>query len=178
MAIVSRRHPTARCAIVGGAGVEGDQHDELLRVIVECGLEEVVRLRGPRPHAEIPSWLGAADVVVLASDYEGCPNVVEEALACGRPVVATRVGDVERMVAPCAGVLLDLPVTPERLADAIERALERQWDPSAIRATVDTRTWHAVAARVLAEWESASGRRLVTAEAAAMFGEPATKAYR
>jgi glycosyltransferase involved in cell wall biosynthesis len=178
MAIVRRRHPTACCAIVGGAGAEGDQHDELLRVIVECGLEEAVRLRGPRPHAEIASWLGAADVVVLASDYEGCPNVVEEALACGRPVVATRVGDVERMVPPGAGVLIDVPVTPQLLADAIDRALDRQWDASDIRASVETRTWHAVAVRVLAEWECASGRRPVTAGAAPMFAEPATKAYR
>jgi teichuronic acid biosynthesis glycosyltransferase TuaC len=177
MALVRERHPDARCAIIGGAGAEGDQREELERLIAACGLQDVVDLRGPRPHAEIASWLGAADVVVLASDYEGCPNVVDEALACGRPVVATRVGDVERMVPPRAGVLIDLPVTAERLADAISDALGRRWIASEIRASVSDRTWHAVAARVLVQWESATGRRRPTAEAAPVFADP-TKAYR
>jgi glycosyltransferase involved in cell wall biosynthesis len=172
------RHADIRCAIVGGGGVEGDEHDPLRRLIAECRLERVVTLHGPRPHAEIASWLAAADLVVLASDYEGCPNVVEEALACGRPVVATRVGDVGRVVPPSAGVLLALPVTPARLADAINEAFDRQWIESEIRAVAETRSWHSVAAKVLAEWERAVDRAPAIAHAAQLVARPAARVHR
>jgi glycosyltransferase involved in cell wall biosynthesis len=49
---------------------------------------------GEIPHDEMPTYMNAADALVLPSDREGSPNVVKEALACNLPVVATPVGDV------------------------------------------------------------------------------------
>ena len=55
---------------------------------------ERVRLIGRRPQEELTRWYAASDVVALASDNEGCPNVILESLACGTPVAASAVGGV------------------------------------------------------------------------------------
>lgn len=76
------------------------------------------------PHADVPYWLNAADVVVLTSTHEGSPNVVKEALACNVAVVSVDVGDVRERLAGIDGCFLADPA-PEDLARKLERALAR-----------------------------------------------------
>ncbi len=57
------------------------------RVVLHTG-------EGRIPHDEMPTYMNAADALILPSDREGSPNVVKEAMACNLPVVATPVGDV------------------------------------------------------------------------------------
>ena len=70
------------------------------------------------PHDDIPSWIAAADVVCQPSLIEPLGQSLLEAMACGRSVVATRIGGPPEFVPPEAGVLVD----PTDL-DALEHGL-------------------------------------------------------
>ena len=82
------------CALVG----DGPLGEDLAQRAQEIGMADQVLFAGRRPTAEVPVWLNAADVLVLPSRSEGRPNVVLEAQACGRAVVATRVGGTPELI--------------------------------------------------------------------------------
>ena len=138
--------------IIGGRGAEEDNSAALDELIEQLGLSRYVSMVGAKPPEEVALWFSAADVFILASDFEGCPNVVLEAMACGRPVVATKVGDIERMVPSFAGILFDDPEDDLAIAECVKMALSREWDNERIRQHVLARSWDDVAHRVMAEW--------------------------
>jgi glycosyltransferase involved in cell wall biosynthesis len=154
-----REVPDLLFAIVGGPGKEGDNSADLKRRVQEAGLERNVVMAGPQSPEGVAAWIAAGDVFVLASELEGCPNVVWEAMACGRPVVASRVGHVAHMVPPTCGIVYGAADDRAALQEALSAALERPWDLARIRAHAAAHTWEGVAERVLAEWERAAGRR-------------------
>ncbi len=140
----------APTAVIVGDGPERARLQQLAR---DLGIAPAVRFAGLRPHAEVPIWLAAADVLCLPSRSEGTPNAVVEALAAGRPVVATAVGGVPALVRePLAGILVP-PADASALAEALRRALGRQWDGAAIRASVADYTWDRLASRYVAVFE-------------------------
>jgi teichuronic acid biosynthesis glycosyltransferase TuaC len=147
--------PDVHLAIVGGAGAEEDNSAALQALIQQLGLSRRVLMVGSKTPDEVALWLAAADSFVLASDFEGCPNVVLEAMACGRPVVASKVGDIERMVPNFAGALFEDPEDDRALSSCIGSALTRKWDPCRIRAHVAKRSWDSVAEQVATEWSMA-----------------------
>jgi glycosyltransferase involved in cell wall biosynthesis len=79
---------------------------------------ERVRLVGRVPHDQVPAWIASAGVVCQPSLVEPLGQALLEAMACGRSVVATRIGGPRELVPPDAGVLVD-PTD----VDALERAL-------------------------------------------------------
>ncbi len=71
----------------------------------------------------IPVYLNSADVLLLTSRYEGSPNIVKEAMACGCPIVSTDVGDVKWLVGDIEGCFVT-SFEPGDVAEKIGNALE------------------------------------------------------
>ena len=106
---------------------------------------------------DVAGWMAAADLVTLPSYMEGCPNVVLEALACGRPVVATNVGGIPEIMGDDIGCLVP-PRDSHALTQALTAVLDRTWDANAISARM-SRSWEMVAEDLLSIFESVVSTR-------------------
>ena len=131
--------------VMVGAGHKGDSFARDLRAAVErLGLGEHVRFVGTRPHAELRPWFAAADLFVLLTKSEGWPNVILESLACGLPVVATRVGGVPEIARDGQdGILVPYQDVPA-FRDAVLKGLAADWDREAIVRYAETMDWNQV----------------------------------
>lgn len=132
---------------------DGPDRNMLMEQANAAGLNEIITFVGTQPHEAIPVWLAAADVFCLPSKREGCPNVVLEALASGRPVVASKVGGIPELVNDSNGIL----VTPENaaaLAKGLAEALERKWDHAAIRNAMQDSSWSSCASQYVEAYEN------------------------
>ncbi len=101
---------------------------------------------------DVAVWMAASDLVTLPSYMEGCPNVILEALSCGRPVVATNVGGIPEIMSSDCGALVP-PRDPAALALALASVLATHWDPATISAHM-SRGWNDVAAELLGLFQS------------------------
>jgi len=143
IAKIAPRFPKVRFYIVG----EGESRHELETQARNLGIEERVFLVGARPNEELYIWYSAANVSCLASSREGWPNVLLESIACGTPVVATRVwGTPEVIVSPELGIIVDQKI--DEIAEALEAALKKQWNPRFLVDYARKRTWEVVALEV------------------------------
>lgn len=77
---------------------EGPQRERLAAQAAAAGVAERVHFVGRRPPEDLPSLLAAADVVLIPSRWEGMPNVLLEAMAAAKPVVATEVEGVREVL--------------------------------------------------------------------------------
>jgi glycosyltransferase involved in cell wall biosynthesis len=112
-----------RLRVVG----EGPERERLRDLIGARGLSDRVTLDGPLTHAELPAAYADSHAVVVPSiqdasgDRDGLPNVVLEAMACARPVVASRISAVGSAVTHEETGLLVPPGDAPALAAALER---------------------------------------------------------
>lgn len=126
---------------------DGVMREQLHQLIHAAGLAHRIRVPGGLPPQQVARWICASDVLTLPSWSEGYPNVVVEALACGRPVVATDVGGTREIVNSDNGILI-APKDANALGAALLGALDRAWDHAAIAAAMK-RSWDDVARETL-----------------------------
>jgi glycosyltransferase involved in cell wall biosynthesis len=127
-ASLARQDPTALLVFVG----RGESEQSLRAAAEVLGVADRVRFVEPVEPAVLARWYRAADVLVLASLREGWPNVVLEALACGTPVLATRVWGTPEILTGCAAGRLADPTVDGLAAgladlDDLDRSAARPW---------------------------------------------------
>jgi glycosyltransferase involved in cell wall biosynthesis len=134
---------------------EGKEKRRLSKMISTLGIEKRVFLIGPRPNSEIPIWLGASDLLCLPSFREGLPCVILEALACGRPVVASDIGGIPEVLGgdETLGIMIS-PKDDSALARALTKALNAQWSAQHISSKMQEWSWANTAQEYLAVFES------------------------
>jgi teichuronic acid biosynthesis glycosyltransferase TuaC len=155
MKVLLDADPDLRLAIAGGPGREGSEFEHTLRTLVESPeWRGKVLMLGEIPQTELAQWMNAADLFCLGSLREGCPNVVVEALACGLPTVATRVGAVPELIPSEELGLVVPPSDPAALERALSRALGTAWDREAIGAWGQRRSWRQVAEELRTVFDS------------------------
>jgi glycosyltransferase involved in cell wall biosynthesis len=120
---------------------DGPERERLERQAYDLGISEYVEFLGVT--VDVPGLLEKSRFLVHASDTEGCPNAVMEAMACGRPVVATDAGDVS------------LLVEDGKTGFVVRRGDEETFGQRVIQLMLDEELCHrmGVAARVIAERE-------------------------
>jgi glycosyltransferase involved in cell wall biosynthesis len=120
---------------------DGPDKSRLRGIIDALALGGRVRFLGRVDHEKLSEFYGAADITVLASTREGWANVLLESMACGTPVVATRVGGTPEVItAPEAGLLTN-DGKPKTLACAIKKLLANCPDRVATRRYAERFSW-------------------------------------
>ena len=138
-----RRASPGEPALLVVAG-EGRLRGALVRQAGRLGLTSSVRLLGELPRNDVVTCMQAADCLLLPSRAEGAPAVVREALACGLPVVASRVGGVAELLdsGPCGRLVP--PEDAGALARAAGEVMNGGTSPQATRAWAERRfSWSA-----------------------------------
>ena len=106
--------------LIGG---DGQLRDEIEKFLVEYNLNEKVKLVGWISHDNLPQYLNKLKLIVLPSYYEGLPNIMLEAMACGTPVLATPVGAIPDFIKDCETGFIMENNTPECIAQNVIRVL-------------------------------------------------------
>lgn len=120
--------PDVEVVVAGGPPetdlVRDPEACRLRAIAAELGMRERVILTGRVPHEDMPALIRSADVVVHTPWYEPFGIVPLEAMACGRPVIASAVGGLTDSVVSGVTGLLVPPSAPEELAVALRSVLE------------------------------------------------------
>lgn len=145
----------ARLLVVGGESAQGDEIatpeiGRLRALARECGVAEHVRFTGHRQRKDLRAYYAAADAFVSTPWYEPFGITPLEAMACGTPVVGSRVGGVQYSVEDGVTGFLVPPKDPAALAAQLVRlhdnpALTRALGRAGVRRVRSLFTWERVA---------------------------------
>ncbi|MBI4043479.1 MAG: glycosyltransferase family 4 protein [Candidatus Diapherotrites archaeon] len=117
--LVEKEGPLFELTILG----TGSYQKELTHTVQQKGLGHCIHFQNAVPHERLPSIIARHDMVVLPSWYDPFPHGVLEAMACAKPLVATRVGGIPEAVEDHKTGLLVEPHQPQALAHAFEELM-------------------------------------------------------
>jgi len=128
--------PDVNLVIIGS----GPWFEKLSKLAEQHGVAERVKFTGSLPQDKVADYFRAGDIGMLASSREGWANVLLESMACGTPVVATKVwGTPEVVASKDAGVLVER--TSESIAQGVKTLLEQKIDRDKTRAYAEQFNW-------------------------------------
>jgi len=136
--------------LIGGSG---PMRNKLINMIKDSNLSANVVLMGQVSHKDISILINASDIFVLPSLSESFGIVQIEALACGKPVVATINGGSEEIITSEQYGYLVEPGNVKQLAEKIIKALDKDWDAEVIRAYASIFTWKKIAKKIVSIYE-------------------------
>jgi glycosyltransferase involved in cell wall biosynthesis len=148
---VIKRDANVLLMIIGSGPLKA----QLERTVKKEGLSNHVTFLGQVNHEWIPFWMNACDLFVLPSMREGFPTVLPEAMACGKPIVATQVGGIPEILVDEELGLLVKPGQPPALSSAIDDALRRKWNTEHILAFARSYSWQHLVPRILEVYDEA-----------------------
>lgn len=117
ISLLKRNHQSVQLTIIGDNKAEMPVYTNIVK---DLNIESCVEFVGYKKPDEIVKYMNQSDLFILFSFFEGMPNVILEALACGLPVVSTNVGAVSDMIKKDMGVILKSN-SEEELADVISK---------------------------------------------------------
>ncbi len=142
--------------IIGGDGQNTPELNKLQNLTRELGIGEMVSFAGRIEQEDLPCYYSAADVLVVPSYHESFGLVALESLACGTPVIATRVGAMENIIQGGKTGTVVRHNAPHLLAEAIRTLLSRPHAKAgsvdAIRASIAEFGWPRIAEAVTNEY--------------------------
>jgi glycosyltransferase involved in cell wall biosynthesis len=115
-----RREVDVEAVLVG----DGPERERLEGLVRDLGVGDAITFLGRQPNTEMPALYGRADVAVFPSLMEATSVAALEAMSCGVPVAASRVGGLPEIVDESVGTLFE-PANPESQAQALVALLRR-----------------------------------------------------
>lgn len=142
--------------ILGGGDQDGEEKERLGQRCHELGISENIRFQDAVEHRRMPIYYSAADVCVLPSCYETFGLATLEAMACGIPVIACRVGVMAELAGNEGTIVLE-ERSPEALAAILSKTLRDtvflENMAARIRHSVTEMSWKSVSDRLVSEYE-------------------------
>ncbi|UCG67080.1 MAG: glycosyltransferase [Deltaproteobacteria bacterium] len=142
--------------VIGGDEYCRDEMKRLRSLAQSLQIHDSVSFLGLVKHEDLPYFYSAADLCVLPSYYESFGLVALESLACGTPVVATKVGGLESVIRQGETGYVVLDNTPFRLANkmALLLSMSNKEAISSIRASVTKFSWSRIAEAIVNEYRA------------------------
>lgn len=142
--------------VIGGDEYCRDEMKRLRSLAQSLQIHDSVSFLGLVKHEELPYFYSAADLCVLPSYYESFGLVALESLACGTPVVATKMGGLESVIRQGETGYVVLDNTPFRLANkmALLLSMSNKEAISSIRASVTKFSWSRIAEAIVNEYRA------------------------